>query len=272
MNFYAKHHYGAAPPSQHLPCYVHLKCNRVSDHSRMVGACLDWREICDGKVDCIDGGHDEEQCWQLEINECDSETEFRCHNGLCISLNFLNDDENNADCLDRTDEHVYYNAFGFALGTAYTDIFCEMDPASRCEDHMYRPTKNSEYTLECGDGTRTSLFKFHCNNRRDLVLIEAFFTEMNVSNECRLALYCIMWSQIDWSSSYQMINDCDNDKYDLYATLVKEHCPLLVEFPPILFGHVRFVYTNDHFLVSKSFLNIHENSMLFQLIVALRRI
>jgi len=48
---------------QHFPCYVHLNCNRVSDHGNNTsGACLDWREICDGKVDCIDGGHDEEQC------------------------------------------------------------------------------------------------------------------------------------------------------------------------------------------------------------------
>jgi hypothetical protein len=227
-----------------------MNCNRVSDHGKTEGACLDWREICDGKVDCINGGHDEEQCWQLEINECDSQTEFRCHNGLCIQLNFLNDDEKNADCLDRTDEHVPYDSFNFMLGFAYRDISCHMDPASRCEDHVYRPIKSFEYKLECGDGTFTSPFKFDCNNMRGLMLIDVFFTEMNVSNECRLALYCIMWLQMHWNSSYQMIKDCNNTEYDLYAMLVKKHCPSLIEFPPILFGHVRFVYTNDYFLVS----------------------
>ncbi len=32
-------------------CYIHLKCNLGPPP-----ACLDWREICDGKVDCMDGG------------------------------------------------------------------------------------------------------------------------------------------------------------------------------------------------------------------------
>ena len=27
-------------------------------------SCLDWSEICDGKVDCLDGGRDEEECWR----------------------------------------------------------------------------------------------------------------------------------------------------------------------------------------------------------------
>ena len=49
-------------------------------------------------------GHDEEQCWPLEINECDNKTEFRCHIGLCIPEDFLNDDAENADCLDQSDE------------------------------------------------------------------------------------------------------------------------------------------------------------------------
>jgi hypothetical protein len=36
-------------------CYTHLQCNRGPSP-----ACLDWREICDGQIDCLNGGIDEE--------------------------------------------------------------------------------------------------------------------------------------------------------------------------------------------------------------------
>ena len=49
-----------------LPCYENLQCDRAGNHGRTPGACLDWREICDGKVDCVNGGSDEEFCLQLE--------------------------------------------------------------------------------------------------------------------------------------------------------------------------------------------------------------
>jgi hypothetical protein len=213
-----------APLSQHLPCYAHLKCDRVGDHGKTPGACLEWREICDGKVDCIDGGHDEEQCWQLEINECDRETEFRCHNGLCIPLIFLNDDERNADCLDRTDKLHIGDTKLFWPDFPYPDINCHMDPASRCEDHMCRPTKNREYTVDCGDGECVNPFASPCVNMRDLLLIDAFCRGMNASDVCRSALYCIIRLQMDWEGfHYQMIKDCDMDKYDFYTTRIKEH-------------------------------------------------
>lgn len=44
--------------------------------------CLDWRNICDGQQDCIDG-LDEENCDMLEFNECEN-GEYRCTNGMCI--------------------------------------------------------------------------------------------------------------------------------------------------------------------------------------------
>ncbi|CAF1657122.1 unnamed protein product, partial [Adineta ricciae] len=45
--------------------------------------CLDWREICDGKVDCSNG-LDEYYCHELEMNECNIATEYRCSNAQCI--------------------------------------------------------------------------------------------------------------------------------------------------------------------------------------------
>jgi hypothetical protein len=44
--------------------------------------CLDWRQICDGQQDCING-EDEENCDKLEFNECE-QNEYRCANGMCI--------------------------------------------------------------------------------------------------------------------------------------------------------------------------------------------
>ncbi|CAF1525243.1 unnamed protein product [Adineta ricciae] len=35
-------------------CYKHLDCDHV---------CLDWRQICDGTIDCINSGQDEENCF-----------------------------------------------------------------------------------------------------------------------------------------------------------------------------------------------------------------
>ena len=58
--FYFNHVY----EPETLTCYVHLQCNRGPSSS-----CLDWSEICDGRIDCLDGGEDEKHCWKLEANE-----------------------------------------------------------------------------------------------------------------------------------------------------------------------------------------------------------
>ncbi|CAF4625660.1 unnamed protein product, partial [Rotaria sp. Silwood2] len=79
-------------------CYTQLQCNRGP-----FPACLDWSEICDGQVDCLDDEFDEEHCWQLEINEC-NDNEYRCTNGQCIPQSFFRDDINTHDCLDGSDE------------------------------------------------------------------------------------------------------------------------------------------------------------------------
>ncbi|CAF2896120.1 unnamed protein product [Rotaria sp. Silwood2] len=76
-------------------CYTGLpKCNIGGER------CLDWREICNGQVDCLNG-EDELNCWQMEINECRSD-EFRCTNGACIPEEFFRD--LSTECADQSDE------------------------------------------------------------------------------------------------------------------------------------------------------------------------
>ena len=56
-------------------CYTTLECNYGL-------LCLDWRNICDGAQNCMDGV-DEVNCDILEFNECEDD-EYRCVNGQCI--------------------------------------------------------------------------------------------------------------------------------------------------------------------------------------------
>ena len=56
-------------------CYETLEC----DYGLL---CLDWRNICDGQQNCMDG-LDEENCDLLEFNECEND-EYRCGDGMCI--------------------------------------------------------------------------------------------------------------------------------------------------------------------------------------------
>jgi hypothetical protein len=113
-----------------ITCYKHLNCQTSF-------RCLDWREICDRKVECLDGS-DEFNCWQPKINEC-AENEYRCYNGQCIPKKFFNDDKINMDCLDQIDERVGVSG--------YTKM-CLNGPVFGCEEHSC-PLGLS---FTCGDG------------------------------------------------------------------------------------------------------------------------
>lgn len=69
-------------------CYETLIC----DYGML---CLDWRNICDGLQDCMNGT-DEENCDLLEFNECE-EDEYRCLDGTCIAEEYWLDGKLNSE-------------------------------------------------------------------------------------------------------------------------------------------------------------------------------
>ncbi|CAF1432349.1 unnamed protein product [Adineta steineri] len=215
-------------------CYVHLTCDRGSP------MCLDWREICNGQIDCIDGGADERQCFLLEINEC-ADDEYRCHNGLCIPLNFYKDDAQHPDCLDRSDEPTSRSSFSF----------CSKDPRFRCEDQVCR---SNDMSFSCADGQCVNNFKKSCVNGRNNLVKTAMLAKGNLSYNCRLFMIChtLMIDKIngDLCANLSVLSNANNS--DLFI------CESLFQFPtiPVLYGHVRFLYDNNQSKLIQADINL----------------
>ncbi|CAF2691574.1 unnamed protein product, partial [Rotaria sp. Silwood2] len=138
-------------------CYMHIKCDRGSSL-----ICLDWREICDGKIDCLDGGEDEKHCLELQINQC-VDNEYQCRSGMCIDEAFLLETTINYlvshECIDESDEPTKFGV----------RIHCLKDPSFRCEDTVC-PYPNA---FNCGDGNcaywPVIQSSNRCKNNRDQV-------------------------------------------------------------------------------------------------------
>ncbi len=213
-------------------CYVHLPCDRGPAPS-----CLDYREVCDGKIDCKDG-QDEEFCFELETNKC-KKNEYQCHNGLCIPDSFFQDDRLNPECSDRSDE------FPITHNKHYSHS-CSQDPAFRCEETT---CLDSKY-ITCGDG-QCNDFRI-CNNQRDLFLNQTIFSLSNndhFSILCRYAMLCVTENNHLFGND-DICSFCNNSNDTDCATVIRLNCPSIFKFPStsILFSHVYFIYdnTNNH--------------------------
>jgi hypothetical protein len=166
-------------------CYQFLSnCNRGS-----WPLCLDWREICDGKFDCLNG-EDEEWCDQLEVNECNKD-EYRCHyGGQCIPLSFLKDNRLSVDCLDGSDEQDILMPYRSLVNT-----FCLYVSTFRCQERIGR----YPWTFQCGDGrylieSIIPNYKFNCFNNRDKELSRLMVSSMDyIPNiDCQKSFYCAL--------------------------------------------------------------------------------
>jgi hypothetical protein len=72
------------------------------------------------------------------LNECDSETEYQCRNGMCIDQEYFLDGDQ-GDCPDLSDEQ-YQTPFQFDKCTYQPDIICD------------ERTARAKYIYGCGDG------------------------------------------------------------------------------------------------------------------------
>ncbi len=157
--------------------YSHLNCTRGPNTIWRV----DWRDVCDGKMDCWNGA-DEAECWQLEQNVCNA-GEYRCLNGQCIPGVFYNDNAWNPDCMDGTDEPP-------PPPRTYPRNCPEGDPSIRCEDTICRhwTQKPCRVDSDCAHSGSCHSIKFNA------FILSLLTREANphLNYECWATMYCII--------------------------------------------------------------------------------
>jgi hypothetical protein len=209
--------------------------------------CLDWREICDGKAQCL-AGEDEEMCNELEINEC-TDDEYRCHfGGQCIPLAFVLDGKTSMDCLDGSDESEGTGN----LKASKIKPPCVTNPTFDCEERTCR----LGYSFSCGDGQCSRDSTVHaihsnCANRRDQLMNHAILSSLDLilNINCRQLVFCL------FKHFFNTINEC-NIVYEHFRNissneLLDKHCSskwLVLPVAPIIYSFFQFVYmTNRSF-------------------------
>ena len=224
-------------------CYPFLSCLKGPGNS----SCLDWREVCDGKMDCVGSGIDERNCFELlDLNQCATD-EFRCRNGLCVPNEFLWEGSVDADCLDGSDE--VYAGKHFAS--------CYQDPSFRCEE---RSCHTSLDLFPCGDGeciltpipTNSDGIN-RCANGREMKLSRAILARKespDLLEPCWSAMICALRIYNRFYPLFDSVRCekiCGSASTPSCDSLIKRHCPPLFQFPahPIAHGHVVFMHTNE---------------------------
>ncbi|CAF1516414.1 unnamed protein product [Adineta ricciae] len=217
-----------------VTCYQHVTCDLGSPL-----LCLDWREICDGKVDCLDGGEDERFCLELELNECE-ENEYQCRNGLCVDEGFLSDEEtkvHSPECLDGSDEPLFLFS-----------NWCARDPSFKCEDTVCQYSTS----FNCGDGnclvSRVPEGLTECPNKRNRVF--GFLASWNNPLDMRYSrcFKMFMCASDMWFTNHFVEycqNLCDNKQECELQTL--KQCPSAFIAPtvPVWDGHFKFGYFSN---------------------------
>ena len=191
-------------------CYEHHSCRTTSS------ICLDWRQICDNRKDCLDGS-DESLCFSIETSIC-QKNEYRCRNGQCVPKEFFDDFRYTPDCADETDE----------FSPPIHGPACFERPSSFCEESRCRAGLTDS---PCGDGQCTHEIAVVCHNGRN---------RLQLNDTCSKAMACrlSLFEHIDqnWCKKSCGTHAC-----------VRDHCPSMFDFPstPVVLGHVRFVFNRS---------------------------
>ncbi|CAF1190284.1 unnamed protein product [Adineta ricciae] len=222
-----------------------MTCYQMSNCTPYVSLCLDWRQICDGIRDCTNG-HDEENCLEMELNECDPITEYRCRNGLCIPRSFSFD--LTMDCMDFYDEQETHDH----------SQYCHNESSIDCDDHSCGLAGFS-----CGDGSCFQDYGFdkagktteyeECQSQRNSLYIKDIFSFKNDTN-LNYTCWQHMWCLLGLSCLYESPNVQSRCQEGIYfpASYCRPNlnlhlsCPQLFFFPPpyYIMPYVQLLYNN----------------------------
>ena len=195
-----------------MTCYDHLECHRSNSYT-----CLDWTEICDGHIDCLNDGIDEKDCWQLEINQC-NQNEYRCSNGECISILSHMDKLLFRDCF-------YHKVIVDDLRVGFSVCNLRYHSFDECDEII---CPYSPLTSSCS------------GSRQYYTLMTMYINDNNsLSSDSWLSLTCYLGLSID---EYPICREfCDRNDC---IQIINQTYPEQIFFPqkPILFGNLYFVY------------------------------
>ena len=215
------------PRNDDATCFIGLQCQ-----TNLV--CLDWRQICNGIVDC-DHGEDEpeELCLQMESNQCHPEKEFRCQNGHCIPISMAS--SKTEICLDRSDRinSIYESSEEYFARTCLNYL------SITCDETNYGWKKfscnNGQYISYEDLTSKLSKIGQTCSNDYHLVYLREIFSTSD-PNECWKSLICFIGFDYLYS-------DIICSKEDIQFNIEK-YCPTEFFFPnnSVVYSFVFFFY------------------------------
>ncbi|CAF0981912.1 unnamed protein product [Didymodactylos carnosus] len=222
--------------------------------------CLDWRNICDGEQQCMDG-KDEESCDLLEFNECEPH-EYRCRNGMCIPHEYFLDGE--WDCMDNTDEQnvmVKYNCFIESKSFDCDESFCSYKLWScgdgECIYPRDRLTFQNIHLPHYGHCLSMREYNYICETSLD----DSYWTLANglcwpfknyndTTYDNNTTTTCLYLVKCALSGGFELKCPCAGNNC---SGLILKHCPWNIQYPikPLIRPYISLVYNNDHNWVDK---------------------
>ena len=210
-HFYRSQEFDKIP----MTCYKHLECNHGGSTT-----CLDWRNICNGQIDCLNDAIDEKDCWQLKVKQC-NENERLCLNGQCMKI--------------LTSETVFFRIICIGI----SDFRYQECTGLGC------PIKYSLFNEYDDQGCSRNFLTGSCYLGHDSQLLISMYSNENeslLSNNCSLALRCFM-------DLFKCIEFCQKRQC---IRIIEDNCPEMFFYPqiPILFGNIYFAYMKKDFIHS----------------------